>query len=117
MTSEHFPGERLIVCRNPVLAEERSRKREELLKATEKKLEPIRLATIRKTNPLRGEKEIGLRVGRVVNQYKMSKHFELSISETSFTYTRNETRIREEAALDGLYVIRSSVGRKGARLR
>jgi transposase len=112
VTSEHFPGERLIVCRNPVLAEERSRKREELLKATEKKLEPIRLATIRKTNPLRGEKEIGLRVGRVVNQYKMSKHFELSISETSFTYTRNETRIREEAALDGLYVIRSSVDEK-----
>ena len=112
VTSEHFPGERLIVCRNPVLAEERSHKREELLKATEKKLEPIRLATIRKTNPLRGEKEIGLRVGRVVNQYKMSKHFELSISETSFTYTRNEKRIREEAALDGLYVIRSSVDEK-----
>lgn len=112
VTSEHFPGERLVVCRNPVLAEERSRKREELLKATEKKLEPIRLATLRKNNPLRGEKEIGLRVGPVINQYKMSKHFDLSMSRTSFTYTRNEARIREEAALDGLYVIRSSVDAK-----
>jgi transposase len=109
VTSEHFPGERLVVCRNPMLADERSRKREELLKATEKKLEPIHLATLRKSNPLRGSKEIGLRVGRVVHQYKMSKHFDLSISETSFSYTRDEERIREEAALDGLYVIRSSV--------
>lgn len=112
VTSEEFPDERLVVCRNPVLAEERSRKREELLKATETKLEPIRLATLRKSNPLRGEKEIGLRVGGVVNQYKMSKHFDLSISATSFTYRRNEERIREEATLDGLYVIRSSVDEK-----
>lgn len=112
VTSEHFPGERLIVCRNPALAEERSRKREELLKATERKLEPIRLATLRKTNPLRGAKEIGLRVGKVVNNYKMSKHFDLAITDTSFAYTRNENLIREEAALDGLYVVRSSVDEK-----
>ena len=112
VTSQHFPGERLVVCRNPALAEERSRKREELLKATETKLEPIRLATLRKTNPLRGAKEIGLRVGKVINQYKMSKHFDLTINDTSFEYTRNEKLIREEAALDGLYVVRSSVDEK-----
>jgi transposase len=110
VTSEHFPGERLIVCRNPALAEERARKRNELLKATEDKLEPIRLATERKS--LRGEKEIGLRVGKVIGKYKMAKHFDLTITETAFTYARNEGRIREEAALDGLYVVRSSVDEK-----
>ena len=112
VTSEHFPDERLVVCRNPVLAEERARKRNELLKATEDKLEPIRLATARQRNPLRGEQAIGLRVGKIVGKYKMAKHFDLSITETSFKYTRNEDRIREEAALDGLYVVRSSVDKK-----
>ena len=112
VTSEHFPDERLIVCRNTALAEQRARKRKELLQATEALLEPIRLATQRKTNPLRGEKEIGLRVGKVIGQHKMAKHFDLTIAETSFTYTRNEERIREEAALDGLYVVRSSVDKK-----
>lgn len=110
VTSEHFPGERLVVCRNPALAEERARKRIELLKATEETLEPIRLATERKS--LRGEQEIGLRVGKVIGKHKMAKHFDLTITETSFTYTRNEGRIREEAALDGLYVVRSSVDEK-----
>ena len=112
VTSEHFPDERLVVCRNPVLAEERARKRNELLKATEDKLEPIRLATSRQRNPLRGEQAISLRVGKIVGKYKMAKHFDLTITETSFTYTRNEDRIREEAALDGLYVVRSSVDKK-----
>jgi len=112
VTSEHFPDERLVVCRNPALAEERVRKREELLKATERHLEPIRLATLRTRNPLRGEQTIGLRVGKVIGKHKMSKHFDLTITENSFTYTRNEARIREEAALDGLYVIRSSVDKK-----
>jgi len=112
VTSEHFPEERLIVCRNPALAEQRTRKRNELLQATENQLEPIRLATLRKRNPLRGEKEIGLRVGKVIGQHKMAKHFDLTITENSFAYTRQETSIREEAALDGLYVVRSSVDQK-----
>jgi len=112
VTSEHFPDERLVVCRNPALAEQRARKRNELLKATEEKLEPIRIATQRTRNPLRGEQEIGLRVGKVINQHKMAKHFDLTITETSFTYTRNEERIREEAAIDGLYVVRSSVDKQ-----
>ena len=112
VTSEHFPEERLVVCRNLALAEERARKRNELLKATEDKLEPIRLATLRTRNPLRGEKEIGLRVGKVINKYKMAKHFDLTITENSLTYTRHEEKIREEAAIDGLYVVRSSVDKK-----
>ena len=112
VTSEDFPDERLVVCRNLALAEQRARKRNELLEATEKKLEPIRIATQRKTNPLRGEKAISLRVGKVIGQHKMAKHFDLTITETSFAYARNEDRIREEAALDGLYVVRSSVDKK-----
>ena len=112
VTSEHFPGERLVVCRNPALAEQRARKRNELLQATEDQLEPIRLATRRKRNPLRGEKEIGLRVGKVIGKHKMAKHFDLTITANSFAYTRREAAIREEAALDGLYVVRSSVDKK-----
>lgn len=112
VTSEHFPEERLVVCRNPGLAEQRARKRNELLQATEEQLEPIRLATERKANPLRGEQAISLRVGKVIGKHKMAKHFDLAITETSFSYTRNKGRIREEAALDGLYVVRSSVDKK-----
>ena len=112
VTSEHFPNERLVVCRNQALADQRVRKRNELLKATEEKLEPIRRATQRKSNPLRGEQAIGLRVGKVIGKHKMAKHFDLTIAEDSFTYTRNEDRIRQEAALDGLYVVRSSVDEK-----
>ncbi len=112
VTSGHFPEERLVVCRNLTLAKQRARKRNELLKATEDKLEPIRLATLRKRNPLRGEKEIALRVGKVIDKHKMAKHFDLTITENSLTYTRHEERIREEAALDGLYVVRSSVNKK-----
>lgn len=109
VTSEDFPGERLVVCRNPQLADERARKREELLQATEKRLEPIRQATLRKRQPLRGKDEIGLRVGKVISKYKMQKHFELTITKDSFTYTRKHEAIEAEAALDGLYVVRSSV--------
>ena len=112
VTSEHFPDERLVVCRNPSLAEQRARKRDELLKATEAKLEPIRLATQRTCNPLHGEKEISLRVGKVIGNHKMAKHFDLTITDNQFTYTRNEERIGDEAALDGLYVVRSSVDQK-----
>jgi hypothetical protein len=109
VVSPDFPGERLIVCRNPLLAAERARKREELLAATEKELDRIVSATQRPRNPLRGEARIGMRVGRVLNQHKVGKHFELTIRADHFSYRRNDTRITEEAALDGIYVIRTSV--------
>ncbi len=107
---ENFPGERLVVCRNPLLAEERERKRNELLAATEKELEKIVAATVRPgKNRLQGKDQIGLKVGRVINKYKMSKHFELTITDDSFTYSRKADQITAEAALDGLYVVRTSV--------
>ncbi len=109
--SDDFPGERLVVCRNPLLADERSRKREELLRATEAQLEPIRKATLRKRDPLRGEKEIGLRVGKVIGKYKMGKHFDLTITKDSFSFSRRADEIAQEAMLDGLYVVRTSVPR------
>lgn len=112
ITSDDFPGERLIVCRNPILAEERARKRRELLQATEKELNKIVEAVARKKSPLRGEAKIGLRVGRILNKYKMAKHFELKINQNQFAYERRESKIAEEAALDGLYVIRTSVKAK-----
>jgi hypothetical protein len=112
VTSELFPGERLVVCRNPALAEERSRKREALLVATEKNLEAIRLAVLRARNPLRGEQAISLRVGKDIGKFKMAKHFELTITKDTFSYCRKEQRIQAEAALDGLYVVRSSVEKK-----
>jgi hypothetical protein len=106
ITSEDFPDERLIVCRNPLLAAERARKRGELLEATERELDKVVAATKRKTRPLRGADKIGLRVGKVRNKYKVGKHFDLEITETSFRYSRKGEQIEEEAALDGLYVIR-----------
>jgi hypothetical protein len=109
VSSPDFPGERLIVCRNPVLADERTRKREELLAATEKKLDKIVAATRRAKNALRGKDKIGLRAGRVINQCKVGKHFVLKITKTRFTYHRDHAKIRQEADLDGIYVIRTSV--------
>ena len=109
VTSPDYPGERLIVCRNPLLAEERTRKRQELLEATEKKLNEVVAATQRAKRRLKGKDKIGLKIGRVINRYKMAKHFILEIGEESFSYQRNEKKITEEAALDGLYVIRTSV--------
>lgn len=109
LTSEHFPGERLVVCRNPLLAEERARKRAELLAATEADLAKVAAATQRQRNPLRGEQAIALRVGRVIERFHMSKHIELSITDTAFTWQRRHDAIAQEAALDGLYVIRTSV--------
>jgi hypothetical protein len=109
LTSEHFPGERLVVCRNPLLAEERARKRSELLAATEVDLAKIAAATQRERNPLRGEQPIALRVGRVIERFHMAKHIELSITDTAFTWQRRHEVIAQEAALDGLYVIRTSV--------
>ena len=107
--AENFPGERLVVCRNPLLADERVRKREVLLNATEAKLDAIVTATQRKKKPLTGQAEIGLRVGRVIDKYKMDKHFELTITDDSVSYSRREDNIAAEASLDGLYVVRTSV--------
>jgi Transposase DDE domain len=104
-----YKGERLIACRNPLLAEERSRKRKELLEATEKRLNKIAEATQRKKRRLRGRKEIGLAVGKVLGRYKMGKHFRLFIEEDGFRCERKQDNIGREAALDGIYVIRTSV--------
>src|ERR1700683_544393 len=104
-----FPGERLIACFNPLLAEERARKRPELLAATEKQLEKIAAATQRRKRPLRGKQNIGLRAGRILNRHKMGKHFQLLIEEDSFHYQRKTANIEREENLDGIYVIRTSV--------
>jgi transposase len=104
-----YPQERLIACRNPLLAEERQRKREELLLATEKHLDQLVAATRRKRRPLRGKKDIGLAAGKVLGRYKMGKHFQLAIEEDSFRWQRKPANIEREAALDGIYVIRTSV--------
>ena len=107
--SDAYPGERLMVCRNPLLAEERARKRDELLQATEALLDPIVAATKREKWRLKGQDKIGVRVGKVVGKYKMAKHFELEIEEDSFGYRRKPESIAAEAALDGLYVVRTSL--------
>jgi transposase len=112
VTSVDYPGERLIVCRNPRLAVERARKREELLAATEKQLEEIVQATARARRPLRGKDRIGVRVGKVINRYKVGKHFHLEIGEENFSYRRNQESIAEEISLDGIYVIRTNVESK-----
>ena len=109
LSSQHFPGERLVVCRNPLLAEERTRKRLELLAATEADLDKIVAATQRARRPLRGQDDIALRVGRVIGHFHMAKHFELTITQTSLAYQRKTDAIDAEAALDGLYVIRTSL--------
>jgi hypothetical protein len=109
ISAPEFPGERLVCCHNPVLAEQRARKRQELLAATEKELAPIAAATGRERRPLRGRDTIALRVGKVINHYKMAKHFTLAITEDSFTFTANHDAIAAEAALDGIYVLRTSL--------
>lgn len=109
VSSTEFPGERLIVCKNPLLAEERARKRTELLAATERELEKIAAATKRPRRPLRGKSRIALRVGKVLNRYHLAKHYRLTIEENAFGYARDEARIVAEAALDGVYVIRTNV--------
>jgi transposase len=109
LTSEHFPGERLIVCRNPWLAAERARKRDELLAASQADLAKIAAATQRARSALRGEQAIALRVGRVIERFHMAKHFELTITDTNLAWRRRDDTIAAEAALDGLYVIRTSL--------
>src|SRR5262249_28291701 len=104
-----YPGERLIACRNPLMATERAHKRHQLLDATERHLQEIAAATQRERNPLRGKARIALRVGSVLGRYKMRKHFRLTIEDTSFNFARDDSSIAREAALDGIYVIRTSV--------
>jgi len=109
ITSDEYPGERLIACRNPFLAEERARKREELLQATERELDKVVAATQRAKRPLRGQDRIGLRVGRALHRFKMAKHLRLHITDDAFHYERNPDSIAAEAALDGIYILRTSV--------
>jgi hypothetical protein len=109
ISSPDFPGERLVVCKNPLLADERARKRRELLTATEKELDKVVAATRRERRPLRGKARIGLRVGKVLGRFKMKKHFGLTIGNSTFRYERKLDSIEREAALDGLYVIRTAV--------
>jgi hypothetical protein len=107
ITSPDFPGERLVCCRNPLLAAERARKREDLLQATEKALAPV-AARVR-AGKLAGAGKTGVAVGKVINKYKTGKHFDVAITDTSLTITRRQAQIDEEAALDGIYVIRTPV--------
>jgi len=109
ITTEEYPDERLIVCKNPLLAAERARKREDLLKATERDLDLIVTATRRERQPLRGRDQIALRVGRVLGRFKVGKHFLLTIAEESFRYERDAQAIELEAQLDGIYVIRTNL--------
>jgi hypothetical protein len=109
ITHPDYPGERLVCCHNPALAEERARKRAELLAATEEQLQTIAAATRREKRPLRGRDKIALRVGTVRNKFKMAKHFDLQITDEAFTFTRNQHSIAAEAALDGIYVLRTSL--------
>ena len=102
-----YPGERLIACRNPLLAAERARKRDELLTATETLIAPT-IASVQ-TGRLTGADQIGLKVGKLINTYKMAKHFDLTITDTTVAITRKNEQIAAEAALDGIYVIRTPV--------
>ena len=109
ITAPDFPGERLVVCRNPDLAAERTRKREDLLAATERDLAPIQAAVARRRDPLRGTANIALAVGKVINKHKMAKHFDLDITDTAFSFARKTAAVAAEAATDGVYVIRTSL--------
>jgi transposase len=109
ISSSAYPGERLVACRNPLLGEERARKREALLVATEAELEKVAKAVGRTRAPLRGRDRIGVRAGRVLGRFKMGKHFRFEITDTSFRFERDASSIEEEAKLDGIYVIRTSV--------
>jgi hypothetical protein len=111
ITSDDFPGERLIACRNPVLAQERARKREALLAATENKLAPV-IARVQ-GGRLAGAAKIGVAVGKEINKYNVAKHFDVAITDASLTLTRKQAQIDGEAALDGIYVIRTPVPAAG----
>jgi len=109
ITSPDFPGERLIVCRNPDLARERARKREDLIAATERDLAKIAARVTRKIRPLRGAAEIGMAVGAVLDKHKMGKHFDATIADARLIYAQKSEQIAREAALDGLYAVRTSL--------
>ena len=114
IASPDYPNERLIVCRNPWLAEERARKRDDLLAATEADLRAIQARVRRAKRPLRGKDKIALAVGAVINHYKMAKHFELSITDHDFAFECKSAAVAAEAVLDGIYVLRTDV--EGATL-
>src|SRR5450631_2097150 len=103
-----YPGERLVACRNPALAQERARKRLALLEATDTELAKI-VATV-VAGRLAGAGKIGIRVGKVIGRYKMAKHYTLTITEDTFSFTHDQDHITTEAALDGIYVIRTTIG-------
>lgn len=109
VTSPDFPDERLVVCRNPLLAAERARKRADLLAATEADLRQVAKAVSRKNKPLRGADQIGLAAGAVFNRHKMAKHFTLTITDDTFAFARNADVIEAEGRLDGFYVIRTNL--------
>jgi hypothetical protein len=109
ITSPDYPDERLVVCKNPLLAEERRRKRDELLALTEVDLCKIEVRVAREKNPLRGAAAIGKAVGAVMGKRKMAKHFELTITEAAFSFTRKAEAIADEARFDGFYVLRTSL--------
>jgi transposase len=109
ITSPDYPGERLIVCRNPLLADERTRKRRELLDATEEDLREIQARVRRTKRPLRGKDKIGLKVGAVINHHKMAKHFDIKITDNNLTFERKIEQIDAEGVLDGIYVVRTNL--------
>ena len=108
ITAPEFPGERLVVCNNPILAEERTRKREDLLHATEAALAKLADQLARGTGP-NGQDKIARAVGRIENRYKLAKLFDITVTEDGFSFARNHARIAAEARLDGFYVIRTSL--------
>ena len=109
ITSPDYPGERLIVCRNPLLADERTRKRRELLDATEEDLRELQARVRRTKRPLRGKDKIGLKVGAVINHHKMAKHFDITITDNNLTFERKIDQIDAERVLDGIYVVRTNL--------
>ena len=111
ITAPEFPGERLVVCKNPLLAEERARKREDLLRATEAALSKLADQLARGSGPT-GQDKIARAVGRIENRYKLAKLFDIAIAEDGFTFRRNPARVADEARLDGFYVIRTSAENK-----
>jgi hypothetical protein len=113
ITHPDYPGERLVACKNPFLEAERARKRESLLQATETDLAKIAAAVARERRPLRGTDKIALRADRVLRRRKVARHFTTGIGEDHFSYHRNQDSITAEAALDGIYVLRTSVGAGG----
>jgi transposase len=109
ITSPDYPGERLVACRNPLLADERARKRRDLLDATERELRHIQTRVRRQKRSLRGKDKIALAVGAVVNHYKMAKHFDVTITDDDLTFERKTEQIDAEALLDGIYVLRTDL--------